>query len=364
TGRAEELAATIVTWLREAGHPAEAKCLDDWECGHPVSGTVLFVVSTFGDGDPPDCAAPFWDALRSQEAPLPDLTYAILALGDSSYASFCGFGRALDGRLRELGATPLLERVECEPDFEDTVEAWRGTLLTTLNGTTAQAAPSAVEAPQIVAGTRDAPVVARLSINERLCSSGSERDTRRIGLDLSGTELTWETGDALGVWPCNTAENVELALHALKLPEDTPIVLRGHGTVGLRDALMRHLDLSRPNPAMLAALGGREAGFLLELLKGTSLSVTAQEVPSLFRRMQPRLYSIASSPQVTGRVVELTIGVNFTPWPGVCSNWLAGLEAGHEVPVFTQPTTHFRLPQDDTTPVIMIGPGTGIAPFR
>ncbi|WP_291363359.1 bifunctional nitrate reductase/sulfite reductase flavoprotein subunit alpha [Acetobacter sp. UBA5411] len=364
TGRAEGLAATVVTWLRETGHPAEAKCLDGWDCGKPVSGKVLFVVSTFGDGDPPDCAAPFWDALRSQEAPLPDLTYAILALGDSSYASFCGFGRALDGRLRELGATSLLERVECEPDFEDTVEAWRGTLLTALNGTVTPTAPIVVEAPQIVAGTRDAPVMAKLSINERLCASGSERDTRRIGLDLSGTELIWETGDALGVWPCNTEENVELVLRALKLPADTSIVLRGQGTIGLRDALLRHFDLSRPNPAMLTALGGRETGFLPELLREASLSVTAQDVPALFRRMQPRLYSIASSPRATGRVVELTVGVNFTPWPGVCSNWLAGLEGDHEVPVFTQPTTHFRLPQDDTTPVIMIGPGTGIAPFR
>ncbi|MDT8872920.1 hypothetical protein RAA17_21975 [Komagataeibacter rhaeticus] len=100
--------------------------------------------------------------------------------------------------------------------------------------------------------------------------------------------------------------------------------------MGLREALVRHLDLSRPNPAMLAALGSREPGFLPHMLKEASLSVSVQEVAGLFRRMQPRLYSIASSAQASGRVVELTVGVSRTPWPGICSNWLAGLEEGRK----------------------------------
>ncbi|MFT8710849.1 molybdopterin-dependent oxidoreductase, partial [Komagataeibacter rhaeticus] len=371
TGRAEGLAATIVTWLREAGHEAEGKCLDAFDADRDPAGLALFVVSTFGDGDPPDCAVPFWDMLGKRQAPVSGLAYAVLALGDSSYANFCGFGRALDGRLRELGATPLLERVECEPDFEDTVEVWRAVMLTALaqrraDGlAAAPVAPAMVQAPLLPpGGTREAPVMARLAINERLCAAGCERDTRRIGLDVGGTELAWSPGDALGIWPGNPAPYVEAALHALPFAEDTPIVLRGHGTVGLREALVRHLDLSRPNPAMLAALGGREPGFLPHMLKEASLSVSVQEVAGLFRRMQPRLYSIASSAQASGRVVELTVGVSRTPWPGICSNWLAGLEEGAEVPVFVQPTTHFRLPGDDGTAIVMIGPGTGIAPFR
>ncbi|MBV1825447.1 bifunctional nitrate reductase/sulfite reductase flavoprotein subunit alpha [Komagataeibacter oboediens] len=371
TGRAEGLAATIVGWLREAGHTAEGKCLDAFDAHTTPAGPALFVVSTFGDGDPPDCAAPFWDMLRERRAPMPDLTFAVLALGDSSYASFCGFGRALDGRLRELGATPFVDRVDCEPDFEETVEAWRATMLPALAqaGTggqaTVPATPALADAPSPpVSGTREAPVMARLSINERLCAAGCDRDTRRIGLDVSGTELNWVPGDALGIWPSNPAAHVDAALRALRLPDDTPVALRGCGTVGLHEALTRHFDLSRPNPAMLAALGGRAPGFLPHLLKDASLPVTAQDVPGLFRRMQPRLYSIASSPQASGRVVELTMGVSHTPWPGICSNWLAGLDDGADVPVFIQPTTHFRLPADDAAAMIMIGPGTGIAPFR
>lgn len=372
TGRAEGLAAMIVTWLREARHEAEAKCLDTFDTASNFVGAALFVVSTFGDGDPPDCAVPFWDMLRTQKGSMSGLTFAVLALGDSSYANFCGFGRALDGHLTELGATPLLERVECEPDFEDTVEAWRGTLLNAFSQVSSDkteamlpALPLQVEKPAApLSGSRDAPVMARLCINERLCATGYDRDTRRIGLDVSGTELSWTPGDALGIWPRNPEHHVEVALRALGLAEDTPIVLRGCGTVGLREALVRHLDLTRPNPAMLAALGGRAPGFLPDLLKEASLTVTAQDVASLFRRLQPRLYSIASSPKVAGRVIELTMGVSCTPWPGICSNWLAGLTEDAEIPVFIQPTTHFRLPTDDDAAMVMIGPGTGIAPFR
>ncbi|MBB2204701.1 bifunctional nitrate reductase/sulfite reductase flavoprotein subunit alpha [Gluconacetobacter takamatsuzukensis] len=366
TGRAEALAATVATWLRQAGHPVTIACLDQCGSGDPGSGRALFIVSTFGDGDPPDCAGPFWAALRARQAPLPDLTCAILALGDSSYAGFCGFGRALDAHLRALGATMLLDRVDCEPDFEDTVEAWRGALLTALGSHTTPDIPDipapAPEPP--TQGTRDTPALARLVLNQSLCPDGADRDTRRIGLDLGTTDLAWQPGDALGIWPCNPPAHVEAALAALRLPDDTPIVLRGHGTVGLREALRRHLDLSRPNPALLAALGRTEGGFLPDLLQNVALGVTAQDIPPMFRRMQPRLYSIASSSSLSGRVVELTMGVSRDPWPGLCSTWLAALAQDEQVPVFIQPTSHFRLPDNDDAPIVMIGPGTGIAPFR
>lgn len=176
-------------------------------------------------------------------------------------------------------------------------------------------------------------------------SGAASKDTRRIGLDLGKSSLDWKPGDALGIWPCNAVEVVKTTLAALGLPADTPVTLKGAGTVGLHDALLRHFDLARPNPAMLHALGRSEGGYLPELLQAARLDVAAQDVPALFRRMQPRLYSTASSPLVSGRVVELTVGVNNDPWPGVCTNWLAGLPAGADVPVFVQPTTHFHLPQ-------------------
>ncbi|OUJ12876.1 bifunctional nitrate reductase/sulfite reductase flavoprotein subunit alpha [Acetobacter okinawensis] len=369
TGRAEALAATVASWLREAGYTAELACLDSCKDADLDRGKAIFVVSTFGDGDPPDCATSFWDILRARKDALNALSCAVLALGDSSYASFCGFGRALDERLQELGAHRIMPRMDCEPDFEDTVEVWRGQLLSVLGkASTPSALPvegeviTAPPAPKV--GTRDAPAIARLVMNERLCQGAASKDTRRIGLDLGKNILDWRAGDALGIWPCNAAEVVKIALAALSLPDDTPVTLKGAGTVGLYDALLRHFDLTRPNPAMLHALGRTEGGYMPELLSAARLAVTAQDVPSLFRRMQPRLYSTASSPLVSGRVVELTIGINNDPWPGVCTNWLAGLPVGADVPVFVQPTTHFRLPADNGADVIMIGPGTGVAPFR
>ena len=370
TGRAEALAETVTAWLREAGHEVQSFCLDDCNVADLSNGRAIFIVSTFGDGDPPDCAAPFWDSLRERKEKLSDLSYSVLALGDSSYANFCGFGRALDGRLRELGAIMLVDRVDCEPDFDDTVESWRSTILNVLNAKDLNHEADSLPSQPVTAdtsakiGTRDTPAIARLAINQPLCPSTSEKDTRRIGIDLSETELDWKPGDAVGIWPSNAPSVVESVLSSLQLPESTLITVKGHGNLSLGEALSRHFDLSRPNAAMLSLLGRSESGFLPELLKETRLTVTAENIPSLFRRLQPRLYSTASSPAACGRVVELTVGINREPWPGVCSNWLADLSIGAEVPIFMQPTSHFHLPSDDSAPIIMIGPGTGIAPFR
>lgn len=367
TGRAEDLAATVATWLREAEHMVEIACLDTCKNTDLALGKAIFVVSTFGDGDPPDCAVPFWDTLRARKDPLTDLSYTVLALGDSSYASFCGFGRALDGRLQELGAHMLMDRMDCEPDLEDTIDAWRSHLLKVLDPSTSTPPVATEVKTQLaspMAGTRDAPVIARLVINERLCQGTTQKDTRRIGLDLGNAALDWKPGDALGIWPCNADSLVQTTLTALGLPKDAPVTLKGAGTLALQDALLRHFDLTRPNPAMLKALGRTEGGYLPDLLRTANLGVDAQDVPSLFRKMQPRLYSTASSPLVSGRVVELTVGINHEPWPGVCTNWLADLPVGADVPVFVQPTTHFHLPAENTADVIMVGPGTGIAPFR
>ncbi|MFT8417515.1 MAG: bifunctional nitrate reductase/sulfite reductase flavoprotein subunit alpha [Acetobacter sp.] len=365
TGRAEALATTVTTWLREAGHTVELSCLDSSKNATLGSGKAIFIVSTFGDGDPPDCAMPFWDSLRARNDSLTDLSYAVLALGDSSYASFCGFGRALDGRLQELGAHAMMERMDCEPDLEDTIEAWRGRLLSVLAPSPALPAVAVkTPLPSPMIGTRDTPVMARLTLNDRLCQGTTQKDTRRIGLDLGNAAINWKPGDALGIWPCNAEEVVKIALAAIGLPKDTTVTLKGVITVDLHDALLRHFDLTRPNPTMLKALGRTQGGYLPELLRTANLGVAAQDVPSLFRKMQPRLYSTASSPLASGRVVELTVGINQDPWPGVCTNWLAKLPIGADVPVFVQPTTHFHLPVEGTADVIMVGPGTGIAPFR
>ncbi|MFE8873682.1 molybdopterin-dependent oxidoreductase [Acetobacter persici] len=371
TGRTEALAAEIAAWLQDNG--LSVRLAELTECDpSALSGTGLFLVSTFGDGDAPDTAAPFWDALRQHKTPLTDLRYAVLALGDSSYASFCGFGRALDEKLAALGASPLLTRVDCEPDYEDAVEAWKGQLLAAL-GPSASASPppapalsaSALPAPALPTGiTRTTPALARLSRATCLTREDTEKETFHITLDISGTNLIYKTGDALGIWPCNSEATVQHVLNTLQLPEQTMLTLRRQGPTPLGDALRRWFDLSRPAPALLERLGRPEGGYLPDLITTLSGMTDPQTVPALFRQMQPRLYSISSSPLTDPDHIHLTVGVNRTPYPGVSSTWLTGLTEGEEVPVFVQPTAHFHVPADDSTPVIMVGPGTGIAPFR
>lgn len=267
TGRTEALAAEIAAWLQDNG--LSVRLAELTECDpSALSGTGLFLVSTFGDGDAPDTAAPFWDALRQHKPPLADLRYAVLALGDSSYASFCGFGRALDEKLASLGASPLLTRVDCEPDYEDAVEAWKGHLLAAL-GPSASASPPPAPARSAPAQpapalpmriTRTTPALARLSRATCLTGEDTEKETFHIALDISGTNLTYKTGDALGVWPCNSEATVQQVLNALQLPEQTMLTLRRQGSTPLGDALRRWFDLSRPSPALLERLGRPEGG--------------------------------------------------------------------------------------------------------
>lgn len=365
TGRAETLAAELTSWLHANGHDARVAGLD--ECTpEALSGTAIFVVSTFGDGEPPDNATAFWDALKQQQATLSPLRYAVIALGDSTYASFCGFGRALEERLKALGATPLLPRTDCEPDFEDTVESWQLQFLTTLGDTPSPSHPAATPSvpAEPAAITRNTPALARVVAVTRLTGDDVEKETCHIVLDISGTGLQYSAGDALGVWPRNNETVVHHVLQALQLSENTPLILKREGACTLGHALRSSFDLSRPNPALLERIGGGDGGYLPNLLTPFVTPPTPDEIPSLFRRMQPRLYSISSSPRTVPEQVHLTVGVNKTPFPGVSSTWLTGLKPGDEVSVFVQPTTHFQLPVDDSLPVIMVGPGTGIAPFR
>ncbi|MFT9383130.1 MAG: bifunctional nitrate reductase/sulfite reductase flavoprotein subunit alpha [Acetobacter orientalis] len=365
TGRAESLATQLATWLRANGHEVQLASLDDCT-PTALSGTGLFVVSTFGDGDPPDNAAPFWDTLKQYNTPLSAFRYAVLALGDSTYASFCGFGQALDKRLNTLGATPLLTRIECEPDFEETVENWQPQFLNALGGsaTIKDTAPTPTEPAQTTTISRTTPAYAQLASITRLTSTNADKETCHIALDLSGTALRYAAGDALGVWPRNNEEIVKKVLQALQLPERTMLTLKREGACSLGHALRYSFDLSLPTLALLERLGGTEGGYLPDLITTLAAPPEPQDIPTLFRRLQPRLYSISSSPRLHPEQVHLTVGVNQTPFPGVSSTWLAGLTPGDSVPVFVQPTTHFHLPEDDTLPVIMIGPGTGIAPFR
>jgi len=386
TGNGEALAERCATRLRDCGLAVELSCMETVTPSQlQGAASVLLITSTFGDGEAPDSGVAFWQALHDEGSQCADLPFAVLALGDSSYDQFCGFGRRLDQRLAELGAQRLVPRVDCEPDFDEAFAQWLEALVPVL---VPAAAPPAAPAPAVVASySKQHPWHAPLLENRLLNAPGASKETRQLVFDLSGSDLTYQAGDALGVWPRNCPALVQELLSLMHLDGTTRVELKGLSAMPLASALELHLEIARITPQQLEVFsqqpGAADLRRLLlpehkaelkDWLWGRQLADLLREFPqalaldswlALLKPLQPRLYSISSSPTAHPRQVHLTVStVRYGQRKGACSTFLADRAEGLRVAIFAQASKHFRLPEDDSVPLIMVGPGTGIAPFR
>jgi len=407
TGNAEGLAKRTA---KEAGKRGFAPTVYDL-ARYPLAqlateAQLLLITSTYGDGEPPDSARAFWAALSDTTAPaLSHTSFSVCALGDSNYPKFCAFGKDLDQRLEALGAVRTYARAECDADFEEPFSGWLNEALAKLgppaaaggSGSSVQISVTEAQptrAPAAPPGySRERPFPASLAANIKLNAPGSGKDTRHIEFALKDSGLNYAAGDALGVMPANCRDLISDILAALRCSGEEAVPGRDGATVPLRLALLNHYEITRIPHPFLAAMAERTADPLLKklaaptangdltaflrgreiidlLLAHPAARFTPVEFVSFLKRLQPRLYSISSSAKAHPGYVHITVNVVryeslARSRKGVCSTFLADRTApDQEVPVFVQANPNFRPPPTSDAPMIMVGPGTGVAPFR
>ncbi|NYT44501.1 assimilatory sulfite reductase (NADPH) flavoprotein subunit [Alcaligenaceae bacterium] len=396
TGNAKRVAESLAERAGGLGLTARLVRADRYTTRELKDEQLLYIVmSTQGDGDPPDDSLAFVEFLRSRRAPkLPQLKYAVLGLGDSSYPLFCGIAQSIDARLAELGGERLHDLGTADLDIETVAIPWTDSAIALAQkALKAQDIPTASVTPlhpKTSRATRDQPFLAEVLLNQPITAAGSDKDVRHLEISLEGSQLSYQPGDALGVWPTQASVLVDQVLATLSLEGAQQIEI-GNTTRSLHEWLARHRELTqltRPFLAAHAELAGSdelkallqpdaldglkaflETRQLLDLLKAYPASWSGPALVKALRPLTPRMYSIASSQSVVDEEVHLTLAtINYeyegeSRW-GVASNFLAALDEGEKLPIFIEENQRFRLPSDTSRDVIMIGPGTGVAPFR
>ncbi|WWL78840.1 assimilatory sulfite reductase (NADPH) flavoprotein subunit [Bacillus altitudinis] len=399
TGNSEGLAKKTAQHLEEKGFQVTLSSMSDFKPNNLKKiNNLLVIVSTHGEGDPPDNALSFHEYVHGRRAPkLDHLSFSVLSLGDSSYEFFCQTGKEFDERFLELGGTRLFDRVDCDLDYDEPFSEW-------LQGVSSSLSEGeAVSLPQESAGannqavseySRTNPFYAEVLENINLNGRGSNKETRHLELSLEGSGLVYEPGDSLGIYPTNDPALVNELIQTCGWNEEEAVTVHKNGdTLPLKEALTSHFEitvLTKPLLQKIAALTKSESLHALleegneeklkEYIAGRDLvdaardfgpfEGTAAEFTSILRKIPARLYSIASSLKANDEEVHLTIGAvrydaHGRERQGVCSILCAErLQPGDTLPVYIQHNQNFKLPQDPDTPIIMVGPGTGIAPFR
>ncbi|KGT94474.1 CysJ [Erwinia typographi] len=395
TGNAEALAQSAAKAARAQGLVPVVQGLGEVDIDvFATMRHVLVVTSTYGEGEMPDNAQLFWQAISASTAPrLEQMHFAVLAIGDTGYDGFCQAGKFIDMRLEQLGAKRVSDRIDCDIDYEEPSNQWIATSMPQFAasaGSSGTALENLPEAPVIPGSNKQNPYAAALVTNKRLSGSESGKDIRHFEFDLTDSGLKYEAGDALGVIPVNDPTLVKLLLSQLNADYDTPV--SGFDR-SLGDLLTYQFEISEPSRKLIEWVGqnttnqelrhvlqhddkdtlgiwlwGKDTLDLLQLELTRSLSIP--EFVALLRPLQHRAYSISSSSKAHPNQVHLTIATvryhsSGRTRSGVCSAYLAERVGRGEKPaIFISPNKAFRVPANNEAPLIMIGPGTGIAPFR
>ncbi len=397
TGNARRVAEALRDDLQAAQLNVKLVNAGDYKFKQIASEKLLVVVtSTQGEGEPPEEAVALHKFLFSKKAPKLDGTaFAVFGLGDTSYEFFCQSGKDIDSKLAELGGERLLDRVDADVEYQPAAAEWRARVVDVLKARAPTAAPAQLAASGAVNDihtspyTKEAPLTATLATNQKITGRDSQKDVRHIEIDLGDSGLRYQPGDALGVWYQNDPALVKELVELLWLKGDEPVTVEGK-TLPLAEALAWHFELTvntanivenyatLTRSATLLPLVGDKAQLqhyaattpIVDMVRFSPAQLDAEALIGLLRPLTPRLYSIASSQAEAESEVHVTVGVvrydiEGRARAGGASSFLADrVEEDGEVRIFIEHNDNFRLPANPQTPVIMIGPGTGIAPFR
>ncbi|UKH19373.1 assimilatory sulfite reductase (NADPH) flavoprotein subunit [Actinobacillus pleuropneumoniae] len=399
TGNAKSVADKLAERLTAEGVNVVRTSLKDYKAKNIADEQlVLLVTSTQGEGEAPEEGVVLLKLLNGKKAPKLDrLQFAVLGLGDSSYPNFCQAGKDFDQRFYDLGATRLFDRVDADLDFQATADQWINEIVEIIKaknneGVVANLTPNASQTPVVTNQSKynkANPFPATLITNQRITAKDAEKDVRHLEFDLSGSDLSYQSGDVLGVYFENDPALVNEILTVLSLSAEEQVTLQDK-TLPLATALQTQFELTQNTAAFVkhyAALANHtelnaivtdseqlqnfvQNTPLVDVINSYPAALSADQLLALLRPLTPRLYSIASAQSEVGEEVHLSVGVvrygyNGKARAGAASSYLADrVEEDGQVRIFVEHNDNFKLPQDSSKPIIMIGSGTGIAPFR
>ena len=395
SGNCEVLADRTVKTAKKRGFQASMKNMSEVSPADLArTSNLLVIVSTWGDGDPPETAVSFFKDFMASDVSLADVKFSVCGLGDTSNEKFCQTGKDIDFKLESLGAVRVSARVDCDVDYEEAYIDWLEVALLALAPTSLAA--NEIALPVNVLTTeygKKNPYPAEMLERVLLNGEHSSKETLHLEFSLAASGLSYEPGDALAVVPVNAPDTVGAIIQAAKLTGNEEVDVKNVGRKLLADALREDYDITALSRAVLTKLAEAANSTVLRSLLADDAKerlrefnhgreivdaiaefapngLSAEALTGIFRKLPPRLYSIASSPLAHSEEVHLTVAAvryqtHGRSRKGVCSTFLADLvRSGDPVQVFVQPNKNFRLPADGSTPIIMVGPGTGVAPFR